>query len=362
MELRDKERAVLDEALVAFEEATGAKVKVLPKARRGKELGADAILEIRINGRVQAFVAEVKTADRIQAIGHIKARFEEMAPHFPALCLLLITPYMTLKMADECRKRDLCYLDTAGNAYLKAEGVFIFLTGRPKPPELKKTYYRTNTQAGLKVVFALICKHDLLAHTYRDIGTLAGVTLGTIGPILKDLEQRRFVRRTKDGGLILQNKRQLFDEWVALYPATLRPKLEVRRYRFDPSEATYTSLRQLHTYWGGEMAAQILTGHLRAELFTIYYRERLPELLTKLRMRLDPGGNAEILRAFWPVALDITKDPVVPPILAYADLMTTGSARNEETAKLIYERFIETALTEDRSSCRPVNSPGAPGH
>jgi len=234
-----------------------------------------------------------------------------------------------------------------GNAYLKMAGIFIFVTGQPKPPELTKIDYRANTQAGMKVVFALLCRSHLLARTYREISSTAGVALGAIGPILKDLEQRRFVRRTKDGGLILQNKRQLFDEWVTLYPANLRPKLDVRRYRFDPNEVANANLRSLPAYWGGEMAAQILTGHLRAEHFTIYYRGRTPQVLTKLRMRLDPGGNAEMLSAFWPVELDEGKDPVAPPILVYADLMATGAIRNEETVKLIYERFIEAALAED---------------
>jgi hypothetical protein len=58
-------------------------------------------------------------------------------------------------------------------------------------------------------------------------------------------------------------------------------------------------------------------------------------------MRLDPNGNTEILRAFWNLPLDERFPDVVPPLLAYADLMATPDGRNLETARLIYDKFLE---------------------
>ena len=103
----------------------------------------------------------------------------------------------------------------------------------------------------------------------------------------------------------------------------------------------------MHAYWGGERAAELLTGYLHAERYTLYARGRLPELLTKLRIRLDPQGNTEILEAFWSPELDRPGESVAPPMLVYADLMTTGIVRNVEAAKPIYEQFIEPALAAE---------------
>ena len=57
-------------------------------------------------------------------------------------------------------------------------------------------------------------------------------------------------------------------------------------------------------------------------------------------MRLDLNGNTEVLQAFWNL-LDEKYTDVVPPLLAYADLMATLDGRNLETARLIYEQFLE---------------------
>jgi hypothetical protein len=56
------------------------------------------------------------------------------------------------------------------------------------------------------------------------------------------------------------------------------------------------------------------------------------------------GGDVEILDAFWDPHLTTGAHDVVPPILAYADLMTTTDARNLEAAKLIYEQLIAPNL------------------
>jgi hypothetical protein len=58
-------------------------------------------------------------------------------------------------------------------------------------------------------------------------------------------------------------------------------------------------------------------------------------------MKADVNGNTEILGIFWnPERLTPTGD-VVPPVLAYADLMATTEGRNLEAGKLIYDKHIE---------------------
>jgi hypothetical protein len=67
-------------------------------------------------------------------------------------------------------------------------------------------------------------------------------------------------------------------------------------------------------------------------------------LVAALRLRANPAGNVEVLDAFWNFESDPQFPDVVPPVLAYADLLATRDGRNIETANMIYEQRIEPAF------------------
>jgi len=66
--------------------------------------------------------------------------------------------------------------------------------------------------------------------------------------------------------------------------------------------------------------------------------------MTKARMRLATDGNTEILQTFWHPELLEQPTTLAPPLLIYADLMATADPRNLETAKQVYERFLEPTV------------------
>jgi hypothetical protein len=128
----------------------------------------------------------------------------------------------------------------------------------------------------------------------------------------------------------------------------LRPKLNLGRFRADPERLQHTALAPLNAYWGAEPAAEKLTRYLKPAHFTIYTGEHIAKLVAAGRMRAEAGGNVEILEKFWnfpAVHADKNDAPdVVPPILAYADLLATNDGRNAEAARMIYEQRIEPAF------------------
>jgi len=174
------------------------------------------------------------------------------------------------------------------------------------------------------------------------------VALGTIGPVIKDLETRKLIatfgtalpkRRLLDAKALLQ-------DWVTFYPAILRPKLQPRRFRAQNREwVQQADLTPFGAYWGGEVAADRLTHNLKPEMLTVYTLHNPTKLMTEFRLRADVNGDLEILNAFWDQTLIAGPADVVPPILAYADLMTTTDARNLEAARLIYEQHIAPNLS-----------------
>ncbi len=134
---------------------------------------------------------------------------------------------------------------------------------------------------------------------------------------------------------------RLFEEWVTVYPTTLRPKLNVRRFRAPrPDWTENLNLDAYDAFWGGEVAANRLMHYLQPQAAVVYVRHVPTRLIADHRLKADVNGDTEILDVFWnPGELPGVRD-VVPPILAYADLFTTTDGRDIEAARMIYDEYI----------------------
>jgi hypothetical protein len=347
-EARKRELTLLDDALTALTRTTGLRGTVA--AREPTLAGGvrpDAIIEIRVDGKRVPLFAEVKPVDRVVGLAMVKNQLGKHAERG-----VLITPYLTAELADHCRKNlDLQFIDTVGNAYLRAPGLYVFVRGeRPQTKEKATGARGGGTATALKVVFALLSKPELLNAPYRDIVEAAGVALGAVGWVFFDLHGRGYIA----GGLRKRNRQlldpdRLLDEWVTNFPLKLRPKLNLRRFQ-APDPRWWEKAQLLHgAYWGGEVAAAKLTGHLKPATYTIYLRPgadqaTLPALVREHRLRADPQGNVEFLDAFWNFQTKGNDPDIVPPVLVYADLVATVDARNLSVAKQIRDEHIKRAL------------------
>ena len=91
-----------------------------------------------------------------------------------------------------------------------------------------------------------------------------------------------------------------------------------------------------------------MTDYLKPATQTIYVEpgnmENLVKHLAKqCRIEPDQYGEIEILAKFWGWDADPLQE-IVPPLLVYADLLAIMDPRTEETAKMIKERFVDTAF------------------
>lgn len=349
MHLREREGKLLEDALAALRRATGLKAAVVarePKTREGAR--PDAAIEIEGDGRRFRFLVEIKAVDRAVALATAKHQLEPFGRQG-----VLVAPYLTAELANHCREKlDLQFIDTVGNAYLRAPGLYVFIRGeRPQGPAATAMGTRGGgTATALRVVFALLCKPQLLNAPYREIVAAAGVALGAVGWVFFDLQGRGYVtggKRTRNRRLLEPGR--LLEEWVTNYPIKLRPKLNQRRFRApDPDWWQKTRLTD-GALWGGEVAGNRLTGYLKPATCTIYIdpatgREGVARLVKEHRLRADPEGELEILDTFWNFPAGPTQPELVPPLLIYADLVATLDPRNLEIAKRIREEHIEHAL------------------
>jgi hypothetical protein len=334
--LAARETEIVEKALAALLRTVGLQGRTTEAGPHRAPCG-DVLIEIKTPNRAYPFVAEVKNVRHFAAISLVK---DKLACAKRGVQPLLVAPYITRALAEHCRTLHLPFLDTAGNAYLEAPGLTVYVTGEPRPADVQDNIrYRAFTPAGMKIVFVLLCRPALAEATYRDLARAAGVALGAVGPVVGDLQARGFLVQRPNK--TLTNTPKLTEEWVTRFPDTLRPKLLRRRYEADMERLLDLDLRVHHGYWGGEVGGQRLTGYLKPERFTLYLKREEKALLTQARMRLDLNGNTEVLQAFWNLPADQKYADVVPPLLAYADLMATADGRNLETARLIYEQFLE---------------------
>jgi hypothetical protein len=349
MKTYEPEDKTLVKALEALRNTTGIDAEVAAAQvvlNNGQR--ADAKVILKPEGQPHHFfIAEIKRVDRFAHLADIKYHLGEYADE-----MLLVAPRITEEMADKCKELDLQFIDTTGNAYLKRPGLFVFIKGqRPNEtfkldrPEGKRAVTPTN----LRVVFALLCKPALLNATYRDIKDAAEVALGTIGWVFFDLDERGYTVGDKNKRVLLERPK-LIQEWVTNYPIKLRPKLNARKFKAPNPEWRKTlDAKQYEAQWGGEAAAEKLTGYLRPLTFTLYFhgkdkQKNITKMIVEHRLKADMFGDIEIIDAFW----DFKDEPLaetVPPILVYADLLATLDPRNFETARIIYEKHIANPNT-----------------
>lgn len=352
--LAHDEQFLLERALRALRHTTGLEGRVVAVERDlGGGLGPDAAIEIAVGDRPHRYAVEIKRVDRFAAIGQIKNHLGQ----FP-LPGLLVAQRITAETADVCRELDVQFIDANGNAYLHAPGLFVLVKGQRLPAKEDRDFVateppRAGTPTALRVIFALICHPELLNAPYREITKAAGVALGAIGWVFFDLNNRAFTTggNKKGDRHILEHKR-LIDEWVTNYPIKLRPKLNPTRFHApDPNWWQQVDITRYEAQWGGEVAADKLTGHLKPNTVTVYMRrnahvrQNLTRLVADNRLRADPAGEIEILETFWDFPANAARPDVVPPLLVHADLLATLDPRNFTVARMILDQYTHAPET-----------------
>lgn len=261
--------------------------------------------------------------------------------------LLLIAPYLSVKLAEECQRTGINFLDTVGNAHIDVPGSYLFITGKPRPKEPRAATDQSALRKAstLRVIFALLTIEGLAQQPVRTIAEAAGAALGSTSNAIEDLVALGFItgeaRKRR-----LANKEALQVEWARQYPISLRGKLKPQRYAcVDGADWRGSSLLtdEPEVALGGEMAAAALTQYINPASACIYSWLDRGQLLRKHRLRPDPGGPIEVLDAFW-LRADQAKakavEPAVAPLLlVYADLMASNEGRSVEVAGMLMERL-----------------------
>jgi len=263
--------------------------------------------------------------------------------------ILLITRYINNIKAEELRKNGIQFIDTAGNAYINYHLIYIFVKGN-KPPEIyhKNKQRRAFEAAGLKIIYALLCYPDLIKRPYRYIAETTDVALGTVGLVINDLIDLGYTIKMGFKGRQLLKKKELFNRWCVEYNEKLKPKLLINKFIGSKDWWINKKLNPEYAQWGGEVGANKLINHIKPGEIIIYAdRKKYKNLIIENRLRKDIDGEIIFLERFWKVEKNNEFKDIVNPILIYADLINTGNQRVIETARMIYEKYIDRRIREN---------------
>jgi hypothetical protein len=336
---------ILVQAVHSLVNSTGLQAEIEAMEPRPR-VGADAIVNVKDENKRWRFYVEVKPHLTSHTLGSAIAAVSQIKKEHHSAAL--VSAYVNPSQAEKLRQLGIEFFDAAGNASFQQKGLHIFITGRkPQTANSPGRPARAFNPTGSRLVFALLCQPGLENKSYREMAKEAGISLGAVNWIINELKSLGHLVDFGARGRRLVNRKELLKRWTSAYPEQLRPKLVLGRFKTEhvhdwwqkadlPSDA----------FWGGEVAAKLLTRYLRPETVTIYSESKLPKLQARYGLRRDPTGDIELLSRFWKFDQWEKKDlQTAPPLLVYADLVRTVGDRNLETAEIIYEQYI-TRLVE----------------
>lgn len=337
---------ILERALNAFKKETGLTVEVLRKNFNAFDKRWDGEVIIATPDLEHEILYQVEIKRRVTrtAIGPLAFQFDQTENMG-----LLVAEYVPALMALRLKTQGIQFIDACGNAYINALPFYIFINGNKQNINDRRKVVgpRAFGAKGLRVVFALLCNPGFEKMPFREIAMTTGVALGTVDAVFKNLKDNGYLLDKGRFGRKLLHKENLLQRWVTGYPEVMRPKMLIGRYTAkDKYWWQGVALPELF-FWGGEIAAAKITGYLKPEIITVYTHNTPTRLIFQNKLRKDPNGEVEVLKAFWRKGYNWYQGDMVHPLIIYADLLATGDARNLETAKMIYNNELYRFIKKD---------------
>ena len=336
----------------------------MPKAQirpPGKTLTRfDGVVTWKAAGGTIRYLVEEKRHFRHQDVGvvvdQLNRRRADLPPDHTGDRLLLLAPHVRAQQAAVLERAKIDYLDLAGNAHLRAPGVFVHVEGRRPPKEPAPAPGRPQ-KGWIKAVMAILIRPELTNAPYRVLAGQADVALGTVAGCMHDLAARGLLLEGKDGRRV-PDRQALVALWVQAYVEGLRPKLKERRFQVR-AEAKQEIWARLQAVLGENAQPWALTGADAAERRAHFFRAEETEIYAPVRALEDRetqkalvaqpaarGGNLLLIDPPGPLAMPAEMDaglPVAPDLLAFAELRYRGTGQALEAAALLLPRVLDDA-------------------
>jgi hypothetical protein len=313
--------------------------------------GVDAVCEVFLPGR-PAFqlCAFVRKGLRPATLPELLERIKRIATAEEGCDQVIVfTDYVPAPLADRLRERRVNFVDTTGNAYLGGPGqISVFHVGN-RPPRQPASQGQFFSESGAKILFYLLRHGPSIEATYRDMREDICVSLDKISKVMNELAAERAVAPSGRGRYEILDPATLLGRWSEAFAAKLAPKTLLGRFMAADGSDFTPLLKILATHTvdavvGGEVAADLLTGHLRAGSMRLYVSsDNQAKVRANLRLAPARGGNIELCKAFAADLGEMSRKHGVrlaDPVLVYAELMSGDDVRLGETALRLKEQYL----------------------
>jgi len=252
--------------------------------------------------------------------------------------IIYFREYIPPAYAEQLINENINFVDTAGNAFIRNNRTHIEITGKRKINTGRSINFRRRiTPAAVKFIYLLLRDKNALNKTYRELGVDAGIGYGGITKIVSDLTENNFIIELNNNKKII-NKNELFDRWIEGYLDNFDHKNILGKFRFNNKWTKFDIVDNTLAKWGGEIAANKMGVGIKPVEYILHVDTNiLNEIIeTNMLLRAD-DGNVVLKNKFW---MGEEAGDIVDAMLIYADLIASGNQRDEEAAKILYEKYI----------------------
>ncbi|WP_185969199.1 type IV toxin-antitoxin system AbiEi family antitoxin [Aliiglaciecola sp. M165] len=277
----------------------------------------------------------------------------QMKAYDPDLQTMLVTDYVNPNLAEQLKKQDIQFIDTAGNAFINQPPVYIDIQGKkPAKPHQDVTLTKQMGKAfqpkGMKVVYMLLTQPELINAPMRTIADTAEVALGTVKQVMDDLHYQGFIIQKGEKGKVVADTNALLDKWLDAYPENMQAKLNQTLFAADnPEQLKAIDAGDYGGLWGGELAAERYAHYLNAKDFLIYLAPDQKQAFLKAARLRKPAINEMqdhkvmvVEPPFENKKIQGEQAGLAHPLLVYASLITSTDPRNMDAAKRLYDEYL----------------------
>lgn len=272
---------------------------------------------------------------------------------------IIFADYINDLVAVELENNNIDYVDTAGNMLItKPTGAYINVRGKKPEQDTMKTKGRLTQLAGLKILTNLLIRPETIDLPQRAIGIEAGVALGAVANVIRELRAGGYIEQTGPNTVRLIRKQELLEKWVTGYADRLRQKQFVGRFNTqimnvaDLAADTANTLNHENIKWAytGTFAEDALINYYRTEELVIFVDGWNENLLQDLKWIPARDGRITVLRSFGEGMFQNNTHGVfnfVAPLLIYGELIADGDDRAKEAARRVYDRFLKDLIGDE---------------
>lgn len=254
---------------------------------------------------------------------------------------LLVGAKISARTAEQFRSLGTCFVDVAGNAFIRHDGVLLDVRGRTGQGALEERAVSSRnvnlfSNRRAQVLFVLLTWPGMMSAPRRTIARVAGVSVGLASEVVDSLRASGTDEvDLQPGGAA---REQLIDQWSAAFASGLGAEKRARTFAGQTLEVQ--AVDGVEVFRSGEAA----TAWLRPETLSLWVRPWSSALALANRWRAGATPNIWVREAFW---TDPRPYPsgvrTAPPLLVYAELMAAGDSRSQEAAARVR---AETGLVD----------------